>query len=157
MGNADGPRQLAYVKARELALSLWSYSTAGYAKSWTAFLGEKIIDDAIVFSVHARRVNQLFEIDTQRMEMHDGRKKYSTSPTEPFENNYGRALNQLVHSADLSLHWTEAAHRNLFNDGPTYFAGSIVACTDKYPNKAIDLRSISSTYLVHIRSLLSPA
>lgn len=156
MGSSDRPRQLAYLKARELALRLWAYSTAGFAESWTHFLGEKIVEDAITFSVFARRVNQLFQIDANLIEMVDRTNTYTVPPGEQFEHNYGFALNQLIHSEGLSLHWTEATHRKLFTDGKTYFASSIACNTDKFSQKSIDLQSISSTFMVQIRAQLTP-
>ena len=105
---------------------------------------DEILDEAVLFSVHARR-----ELDmaatTNEIQLSPHMIK-NFGEKEGVEKDLRKALNAIIHATDLRV-WVTPAEKICFSDCGNIQMPGLFATTDKYTPRIIDTRGMAWSYL----------
>jgi hypothetical protein len=141
--------ELHIIAARERALRLFAFASTVYPKEWDKPFVELAIIDLLEFAYHARRVNQLCDIDCTHFPS-ASRLLVKISEDDPgdWEDSYHSALNRILHAKTFVFGSAHSDHRKIFlaseaNLVPLY----VKISTDKLETATISLFGIAECFL----------
>lgn len=144
--------ELHIIAARTSALRIHAFSNAVIPGEWTNVSTELITMELLDFAFHARRINEICDIDCKTLQ------SVNALPIVITENNpglwverYDWALNSLIHAREFAFGYTHAEHRKLFvnaesNIMPTY----VQVKTDQRETKTVSIFGVSQCFLAEV-------
>ncbi|WP_158807930.1 hypothetical protein [Beijerinckia sp. L45] len=151
--------QSHFEKAQKLALNLFQAASCVIPHEFSLPIIEQTTMDLMEFGFHARRVNELAQIDPSLISGANGKRfKYENSSLDaPLEENYGHALNRLRHPNTYSVGLIEWGGDIVFEKSSSHVIVSFARITTndpRYLDKNVSIFGISFSFLTEVRTLM---
>ena len=148
----QGMRRLGelHVEAARLrALRLVAYTGAVFPGEWTDTYNEAITSDLLEFAFHARRVNQICELENVDFgSIKTFQVVISANDPSNWLDKYGWALNRLMHAREFTFGNCHADHRQIFTRAQSNLIPLYVkVTTDRREMATISLFGLAECYL----------
>lgn len=140
--------EIHIIAAREKALRIFSYASTVYPGEWGKQYQEIIILDLQEFAYHARRINQL--CDLERYQFPDVDRllvKITESDPGDWEKNYKYALNRIAHIKKFVFGSAHADHRITFQNSDNLMPLYVKIETDNHDFATISIFGIVDCFL----------
>jgi hypothetical protein len=106
--------EIHIIRARRSALHLFAFTSSVFPSEWNKSYIEEIVPELLEFAFHARRVNQLCELDKFQFPRIDKFLVTFDSGPDEWETRYQNALNRVLHARKFVFGNAQADHRKIF-------------------------------------------
>ena len=152
---SENTKKLAEIhisESRKYALRLFAFTSAVFPSEWSDVWNEIITTDLLEFAFHARKVNDLCELQKELFPSIDNLiVKISENDPGNWEKNYQFALNAFIHINSFTIGHVHADHRLIFEKSQANLQATYVKIkTDKYPEKTISICGLVYCFLNNV-------